>query len=56
MALTFSFVNIMTQLTSEEPLSPDTLTQATTTMFLYGLRNTVRFSIAIWCDASARPL
>jgi hypothetical protein len=38
-ALTFSFVNIVTQLASGEPLSSDVLTQGTSMAFPYGLRN-----------------
>jgi hypothetical protein len=38
-ALTFSFVNIVTQLAGGEPLSPDVLTQGTSMAFPYGLHN-----------------
>jgi hypothetical protein len=39
-ALTFSFVNIMTQLAGEEPLSQGAFTQGASTVFSYGLCNT----------------
>jgi hypothetical protein len=38
-ALTFSFINIMTQLIGREPLSLDILTQGVSTAFPYGSRN-----------------
>jgi hypothetical protein len=38
-ALTFFFVNIMTQLAGGEPLSPDVMTQGASMAFPYGLRN-----------------
>jgi hypothetical protein len=38
-ALTFSFINIMTQLAGGEPLSSDILTQGASTAFPYGLRS-----------------
>jgi hypothetical protein len=41
-ALTFSFINIMKQLASEELLSLNTLTQDATTAFPYGLCNTMQ--------------
>jgi hypothetical protein len=41
-ALTFSFVNIMTQLAGREPLSSDTLTQGALTTFPYGLHNIMK--------------
>jgi hypothetical protein len=38
-ALTFSFVNVMTQLTCREPISPNVLTRDASTAYLFGLRN-----------------
>jgi hypothetical protein len=38
-ALTFSFVNVVTELASREPLSPDVFTQSASTAFPYDLRN-----------------
>jgi hypothetical protein len=50
-ALTFSFVNIMTQLAGREPLYPDILTQGALTAFRYGLRNAAQTVERLWRDA-----